>query len=174
MGPIQGSMKLLQGPEFEKSEFQAPDATFSDKGARKNESKGIVSILTMLIEDLKAEISNGIKDEASSQVEFEKDVAAAKKLIEDLSIKKENLETDKAKTMKKQEHEEEDKATNEKTLATNEEYLQGPKGIKPDCDWLLGAFDERRTKRNAEVDGLVTAKEYLTGAKPSMIQAPIG
>merc|ERR1719424_1281564 len=52
MGPIEGSIKLLQEPEFEVDKFQAADATFSDKGARKNESKGIISILTRLKEDL--------------------------------------------------------------------------------------------------------------------------
>merc|ERR1719146_542268 len=63
MGPIQGSVKLIQEPEFEVSKWQAPDATFSDAGKRKNESKGIISILTMLKEDLEDEIKNGIKDE---------------------------------------------------------------------------------------------------------------
>merc|ERR1719235_2518653 len=63
MGPIQGSMKLLQEPEFTKSQWEAPEAKFSDMGARKNQSKGIISIITMLIEDLQSEISNGIKDE---------------------------------------------------------------------------------------------------------------
>lgn len=168
---VQGSMELLQEPEFAVSESQAPDATFSDKGSRKNESKGIVSLLSMIIEDLEAEISNGIKEEASSQISFEKDLAAAKKLLEDLGIKKENLESDKAKTRKKQENEEEDKADNKVDLTTNEEYLKGPKGIKPDCDWMLSSFDERRTKRAAEVDGLTKAKEYLTGAAPpAMVQ----
>merc|ERR1719482_1546985 len=99
-------MKLLQGPEFEISGDQAPDATFSDAGSRKNESKGIISIMTMLIEDLKAEISNGVKDEVSAQAEFEKNVADAKKLIEDLEEKKANLESDKADQEQKKEDEE--------------------------------------------------------------------
>merc|ERR1719375_1731648 len=75
MGPVQGSVKLVQEPEFEVSQWQAPDATFSDKGKRKNETKGIISIITMLIEDLEAEIKNGVKDEVASQTEFEKQVA---------------------------------------------------------------------------------------------------
>merc|ERR1719387_2897082 len=88
MGPIQGSMKLIQGPEFEISDDQAPDATFKEKGSRKNQSKGIISIMTMIIEDLQSEIKNGIKDEVAAQAEFEKSVAAAKKLIETLEEKK--------------------------------------------------------------------------------------
>merc|ERR1719407_139446 len=48
LGEVQGSVKglsLAQEPEFEVSMDQAPDATFKHKGNRKNESKGIISIL---------------------------------------------------------------------------------------------------------------------------------
>merc|ERR550514_792864 len=44
--------------------------------------------------------------------------------------------------------------------------------IKPDCDWVLNSFEERAEKRKAEMDGLVTAKEYLAGAAPAMVQLP--
>merc|ERR1719160_637938 len=163
MGPVQGSVKLLQEPEFGVSKWQAPDATFSDKGKRKNESKGIVSILTMLKEDLEDEIKNGIKDEATAQMEYEKQMEAAKKLLETLHEKKVNLESDISKTEEQKEDEEGKMATNKESLAINEEYK---KSITPDCDWMLNSFDERRKKRKAEMNGLVTAKEYLTGAAP--------
>ena len=43
--------------------------------------------------------------------------------------------------------------------------------IKPDCDWIIGLFKERETARAAEMNGLLTAKEYLAGAKvPSLLQ----
>jgi len=172
MGPVQGSMKLLQGPEFEISADQAPDATFSDAGKRKNQGKGIISILTMLIEDLQSEIKNGIKDEVAAQAEFEKNVAAAKKLIETLEEKKSNLEDNKAETEGKKDDEEEDKKSNEKSLGINEDYLNK---IKPDCDWMLNSFEERVEKRKAEMNGLVQAKEYLSGAAPpAMVQASSG
>merc|ERR1719235_2613381 len=167
MGPIQGSMKLLQEPEFEKSQWQAPDATFSDKGSRKNESKGIISILTMLIEDLQMEIKNGVKDEVLSQTEFEKNVDAAKKLIATLEEKKANLEEEKAGEEEKKSLEEEDMKSNEESLATNEEYY---KKISPDCDWMLNSFQERKEKRKAEMDGLVQAKEFLAA---SFVQAGV-
>ena len=68
-----------------------------------------------------------------------------------------------AETEQKRDDEEETKKSNEEKLALNEEYL---KSIKPDCDWMLNSFEERRQKRKAEMDGLVTAKEYLAGAAP--------
>jgi hypothetical protein len=171
MGPVQGSSKLLQEPEFAISDDQAPEATFKEKGHRKNQSKGIISILTMLIEDLGSEIKNGIKDEVAAQAEFEKNVDAAKKLIETLEEKKINLEEDKAKNEQKRDDEEETKKENEGKLTINEEYLQK---IKPDCDWMLNSFEERVEKRKAEMNGLVTAKEYLAGAAPpAMMQDSI-
>merc|ERR1719161_1769202 len=163
MGPVQGSVKLLQEPEFEVSKWQGPDATFSDGGKRKNESKGIISILTMLKEDLEDEIKNGIKDEATAQMEYEKQMEAAKKLLETLAEKKVNLESDISKTEEQKEDEEGKMKANKESLAINEEYK---KSITPDCDWMLNSFDERRKKRKAEMNGLVTAKEYLAGAAP--------
>merc|ERR1712048_1546378 len=49
MGPIQGSVKgqFLQQKPFDVSEDQAPDATFSHKGSRKNESKGVIQLMSM-------------------------------------------------------------------------------------------------------------------------------
>jgi hypothetical protein len=171
MGPIQGAGRFLQEPEFEVSADQAPEAKFADKGSRKNESKGILSILTMLIEDLQSEIENGIKDEVAAQAEYEKELAAAEKLVVDLTEKRDNLREQEAQTQTKKGAEEDDKTTNEKSLLTNENYLQGPEGIKPDCDWMLNSFEERREKRKAEMNGLVTAKEYLQGAAPpAMLQ----
>merc|ERR1719191_1525361 len=64
MGPIQGAAKaLVQEPVFEVSADQAPDATFTSAGKSSGESKGIVSIMTMIKEDLEDEISNGVKEE---------------------------------------------------------------------------------------------------------------
>merc|ERR1719272_1097207 len=154
-------IKMLQEPEFAVSKDQAPDATFNDKGARKNQSKGIVSIITMLIEDLQAEVKNGVKSEAEAQQEYEKQMDAAKKLVEDLTAKKENLNSDKAKTEQEKDDEQAKMDDNNERLGINEEYK---KSITPDCDWMLNSFEERREKRKAEMNGLVTAKEFLAGA----------
>ena len=96
MGEIQGSMKLLQrqGPEFEISEDQAPEATFSDKGNNKSQSKGIISMLTMLVEDLKAELTNGIKAEDAAIASYEKQVHSAKELIQVPKIENQNKNTE--------------------------------------------------------------------------------
>jgi ribosomal protein S15P/S13E len=167
MGPIQGSVKLLQKP-FAVSEDQAPDATFSDKGSRKNESKGVVQLMTMLIEDLQDEIKNGMKDEEETQLEYEAEMKAAKKLKEELISKKVNLELTIAK---RQEDKSDEHADMLKNQGEKTDELEYKAKIKPDCDWIIGSFKERETARAAEMNGLVTAKEYLAGAKvPSLLQ----
>merc|ERR1719502_632601 len=55
-GEIQGAAQaLVQEPVFEVSADQAPDASFSSAGKSGGESKGIVSIMTMIKEDLEDE-----------------------------------------------------------------------------------------------------------------------
>jgi len=152
---------LLQGPEFERSQWDAPDAEFSDKGKRSNQSKGIISILTMLKEDLELEIKNGVKDEIAAQEEFEKAKAAAETLIVDLTEKKTNLEAAKSEKEEQKTLEHEKMAENEQSLADNEEYKAK---ISPDCDWMLSSFQERVEKRKAEMNGLVQAKEFLAAS----------
>merc|ERR1719502_2011882 len=67
MGEIQGAAQaLVQEPVFEVSADQAPDASFSSSGKSSGESKGIVSIMTMIKEDLEDEISNGVKSEGET------------------------------------------------------------------------------------------------------------
>jgi len=161
MGPIQGSGGgFLQEPEFDKGD-QPPDASFQKKGHKKNESKGIISILTMITEDLGDEIKNGIKNEASAQAEYEKQRDAANKLIDSLETKKINLDQDLAKQTEAKEDEEGTLKENKEELTSNEEYR---KGIEPDCDWMLENFEERVKKRTVEMNGLVSAKEFLAGA----------
>ena len=169
MGKIQGgeSGAFVQvfgsEPEFEVSEDQAPDASFSHKGARKGESKGIVSLMSYIIEDLYDEIKNDTQGEADAQTEYEKQMKIAEKLEDTLDEKKSNLE--KAISDKKSDRtdEEKDKDDNEDDLKEEKDYKAE---IKPDCDWIMGAFAERASKREAEMEGLTTAKDFLAGYQP--------
>jgi ribosomal protein S15P/S13E len=167
MGEIQGSVKLLQKP-FAVSEDQAPDATFTDSGSRKGETKGVISLMTMLIEDLQDEIKNDTKEEGATQEEYDKDMKAAKKLKEELVDKKVNLENAIAD---REEDKSDENADMSKNMGEKMDELEYKAKIKPDCDFVISTFDQRRTARAAEMNGLQTAKEYLAGAKvPSLLQ----
>jgi len=159
---------VKQGPDFKRSEDAAPEFEFSDKGKRSGESKGIVSLMNMLIEDLEDEIKNGIKDEAKTQEEFEADMKAAETLKEELIEKKVNLIDTIARREEEKTDEHEDMSVNHGDKADELNYKAE---IKPDCDWIIRSFTDRHNAREAEMNGLTTAKEYLAGAKvPSLIQ----
>jgi len=168
MGPIQGSIKGAafaqvfgsQEP-FMVSDDQAPDAVFNEKGARKGESKGIVSILTMIIEDLNDEIKNGMKNEEASQVAYEEQMDTAEKLREELIAKKVSLEESIAKRNEEKSAEIEDMNANQKDLDDEIAYKNS---ITPDCDWIIGAFEKRAAARTSETAGLSGAKDFLAGA----------
>jgi len=162
MGEIQGSATglLQQEPAFERSEDDAPDASFSKKGGRKNQSKNIISLLSYIIEDLTDEIAGGKKNEAKSQTEYEAEVATADALLKDLNARKVTLVGIIAKRNSDKEEENKDKKANNGDRTSELDYQ---KKITPDCDWMIGAFDKRATAREAEMGGLTTAKEFLAG-----------
>jgi len=72
-----------------------------------------------------------------------------------------------AKRQKERADEKEDKKGNEGELKDELDYKAS---IKPDCDWILGAFEKRAKARAMELEGLTGAKEYLAGA--TLLQTP--
>merc|ERR1719245_1280940 len=172
MGPIQGSVKSLAlaqaGPDFDVSADQAPEAVFSGKGKRKDESKGIVQIMTMLIEDLNDEIKNDMQAEERAQLSYENVIDEADALREKLVTKKVSLESAIAKRNAERTDEEDTKKDNEKDLADEVNYKDS---ITNDCDFIIRTFEKRASARKAEMEGLAGAKEYLVGATPAPAQA---
>merc|ERR1719262_295988 len=177
LGKLQEDIKaaLVQkqpgSPVFEISEEQAPDANFQKKDHTKQQSKGILSILTMIIEDLGSEIKHSIADEVAAQSEFEASIAKAKALIAELEDKVKQLKEIIATRKEEMTQEHEVMADNEDSLASENKHK---KDITPDCDWIINSFAERRAKRAAEMEGLTTAKEFLAGAAPSLLQKTTG
>merc|ERR1719434_203666 len=133
-GEIQGGAQaLVQEPVFEVSADQAPDASFSSAGKSSGESKGIVSIMTMIKEDLEDEIANGVKEEAETQTKFEEQMTNANKLLDDLRAKKTNLEQAISDTNTEIDENEVVKSDTQELLKEEKDYLAS---IKPDCDWI--------------------------------------
>merc|ERR1719230_1274437 len=171
MGDIQGAAQaLVQEPVFEVSADQAPDATFTSSGKSSGESKGIVSIMTMIKEDLEDEISNGVKNEGETQAKFEEQLGMANKLLDDLRAKKTNLEQAISDTNTEIDESEVVKSDTQELLKEEKDYLAS---IKPDCDWILNSFTERREKRAIELEGLLEAKGMLAGASPGLVETSV-
>lgn len=142
-----------------------PEA-FSSGGysGRKGESGGVISILTMIKEDLEKEVQHAKEDEEAAQMEFQKQFSDLK------ALKQKQIE---ARTALKNKHAgllaniaiaEKKKGRKEEAKANKEEELAA---IDPPCDWVLETFDTRKEKRTAEIDGLLEAKAMLMGATPS-------
>jgi len=163
LGPIQGAVKglaLQQQPDFDISADQAPDTVFSGKGKRKNEAKGILQILTTIIEDLNDEIRNDMKAEEEAQLEFEALTEEAAKLRKELVAKEVSLTAAIAKRGEEKTAENADKSANEEDLKEEQEYKAS---ITDDCDFVIRTFEKRAAARAAEMRGLEGAKEFLAG-----------
>merc|ERR1719454_2422089 len=184
MGPVQGSVKgvfaqaepannagderirivkeeaMKEEPAFERSADDAPDATFVNKGHNKLAGKDIVSLFDYIIEDLNDELANEKKIEEQAQTDYEAEMAVAKKLEDDLKEKKATLEDLIAKRKEDKEAENKDMKENNKDRDAELAYQAD---ITPDCDWILKAFDQRAVARDAEMNGLSSAKDFLAG-----------
>merc|ERR1719272_2788590 len=115
----------------------------------------------MIKEDLEDEVANGVKEEGNTQAKFEEQLGEANTLLDDLRAKKTNLQQAISDTNTEIDENEVQKEDLQGLLKEEKDYLAS---IKPDCDWILNSFTERRTKRAAEMEGLLQAKGQLAGA----------
>jgi chromosome segregation ATPase len=134
-------------------------------GERKNKGQkgsSVLALMDMLAGDVNKDTTALEKDEAVAQSEYEK-------LSQDLAnqvAESTKAGNDAAATKAKAE---EDKQTAESTLSMKEEELADVKQTIADlhaqCDFILGAFEERKAARENEISGLGKAKAILSGAK---------
>merc|ERR1719355_376922 len=129
-------------------------------GGRSSETGGITGIISMIKEDLENEIKEAKAAESNAQAEYNKQRAEALKTLAALKEKKTNQEMQKADTDQKTEDAEGVKTDTETMSVEKQMELDS---IEPNCSWIKGAFDTRRTKRKAEIEGLITAKGALAG-----------
>merc|ERR1719171_2149558 len=158
---------VQQQPTFERSADAAPDATFSSAGKSGGESKGILSIMTMIKEDLEDEITNAVKMEKEDQFYFERGLNDAKTLLKELYAKKSTLEVNIADTNSEIDDEFSERESLNGLLTEEREYIAS---IQPDCEYLYETFDTRRAKRETETQSLIDAKGMLEGSEAAGTQ----
>merc|ERR1719433_2464337 len=120
----------------------------------------------MVIEDVNDEIRNGMKTEEDSQLAYEKQMKVAKDLEEELQKRIVHLKVLITKRGEERVEEQADMGNNQLDLRNERDYKAD---IKPDCDWMIGAFEQRAEKRAAEMSGLRGAKDFLAGYKPTAL-----
>jgi hypothetical protein len=153
-------MQILQ-PEFEVSEDQAPDATFSSSDKHGGAQGGIIQMLTQIKENLEIEVKTATGNEAEATLAYEKLKSDSDAQIVSYDNQITELdgaiaETD-AQILADNEAKKETEGTHEATV----EYLAK---IAPNCDWIEAAFHKRAEMRAKESEGLVQAKAILAGA----------
>lgn len=139
--------------------------TLTHSAEEKGAASGVVEILARIITNLEDEIADGQKTEAENQLAYEKDSGLLNESKDMLLKKMTSIENMKAQKAAAKSEEEDIKAGNEDSLKGQNQYKES---IQEECDWILAKFTERFNKREAEMDGLVRAKELLSGA--SLVQ----
>merc|ERR1712032_653784 len=116
-------------------------------GSRKTQTKGIVGLITYLLEDAQNEIINDGKSEEKSVADFEAAKKYAEDLIADLHKTEEDLNDQIARLRTDKSDEEIDRKNNHDERNDEQNYLNK---IKPDCDWIIANFETRAAFRRAE------------------------
>jgi len=137
---------------------------YSKKG---EESNGIIAMMDGLIKDLDKEMTEAEVTEKDAQGDYEQFMedsatkrAEDSKTLTDKQGALANLETSLG-------DQKADKASNEKSLGTTNEYIAS---LHAECDWLIKYFDMRKEARSTEIDALGNAKAVLSGADYSLVQ----
>jgi chromosome segregation ATPase len=164
-----------QAPQFQSESGEAPvpppatwDTGSSYEGA--GESKGIVGILELVMDDMKKDITANTADEAQAVKDFEKAKADLEGEVKATDSTIDAYTKDKASKEKTVAEKGTERSTKKGELDSQMDLYQG---YKPGCDFLLVNFETRVKARQIEVDGLKKAKAILKGAKfgGSLMQA---
>merc|ERR1719329_13596 len=156
-------MQKNRQPDYTVDSDKAPETTWEggNYGGRSGESGGIVAILEMVREDTMNEMEESKQDEADAQAAYDKDREAQQETLDAQVKSKVQAEKEQAETEEKIADTTEAKSGHIEDLA-EEQKLAGT--LDNDCAWVKTHFDSRRDKRKNEIDGLVEAKNYLSGA----------
>merc|ERR550537_1327621 len=158
---LQVKAKAKKQPVFEVSEDQPPDASFSGKDNHAGAQDAIISMMTQIKENLENEVALADKAEAKALVDHEVLTEEVKKQEEQYDKYIIELDTLMAEATKEIELLTGSKTDTEEERDTVIEYLAK---IKPNCEWIKGAFTLRAKARAKEEKGLMEAKAILAGA----------
>ena len=157
------NLALLQKkrqPVFEVSEDQAPDASFSDSDKHSGATDGIVALLKQITENLENEVATATKAEAKATEEFAALKASSDAQVEAYDTQIVDLDNSIAETDAQIETDTNTKTDTEGEHTATLEYLSK---IKPNCDWIEGAFTKRaeaRAKESEEI-GRASCRERV-------------
>eukprot|EP00930_Biecheleria_cincta_P058700 TRINITY_DN444_c0_g1_i1.p1 TRINITY_DN444_c0_g1~~TRINITY_DN444_c0_g1_i1.p1 ORF type:complete len:673 (+),score=218.40 TRINITY_DN444_c0_g1_i1:162-2180(+) len=129
--------------------------------SQENAASSVLALMTRIIENLNTEIADGMEEEKEAQLEYEsiRDKAMASKSKLEDKVTNIDQRISARDTSKRDETKIKEDA--ETDLKEQNDYKAS---IQEECEWLYKNFDDRVNTREAEMDGLVRAKELLSGA----------
>lgn len=149
---------------------QMNDHSSSDTDKRGTAGRGIISLITVIIEDLESDVRKSVAIEDKAEANYQtlmKDSTKEKtdldNKIDDFRDEKATLEseTDDNQTWKSEEESELDSANKEMmTLLTDGDEA---KDILSPCVFMMKEYHGRRKRRNSEVEGLKEGIDFLNG-----------
>jgi len=153
-------------PEYTQDEDVAPEASFSGASSHGTESGGVVSLMGMIKEDMVNEMKVAREEEATAEAEYRKLLKESEDSTNAMEQKCVDLKAQIAGLGKETADVQavyDDKQSSKEATDT---YLLS---IKPECDWMMGKFDDRATARTTELAGLEDAKGQLAGMKTASL-----
>jgi len=155
---LQKKSKKTKQPVFEVDEDEAPDATFSSGENHAGGQDAVITMMTQIKENLENEVALAIKSEEKALVDHEtlkEETAKQDDQYDKYIIELDNMMAQTTKDIKDLE---DAKTSTEEERQTTVDYLLE---IKPNCEWIKGAFMLRKAAREKESKGLYEAESIL-------------
>merc|ERR1719198_76828 len=130
--------------QWKKEEQERKQLEEDEKRAKQQEEKGIVGILEIVMDDMKADIKEAEADDKKAQEDFEKEKADLEGEVKACDTTIEAYTKDKADKEKTVVDKTEERATKKGELDSQVKLYQG---YKPGCDFLLVNFGVRTKAR---------------------------
>jgi hypothetical protein len=160
------NLALAQQPQFAVAAGAAPvpPPTTWEGGysGAKGEHDGVVGILGMIKDDVEKDIATAKAAEDKSESEFQSFKSDTESSVSNLEGQINEFETQVGDNEDTIASNEEQKASTKESLAGTLDFLAQ---IRPGCDFFMVNFEQRKSNRQIEVDGLKKAKAILEGAK---------
>jgi chromosome segregation ATPase len=129
-------------------------------GGKKQESGSIVTILTLIAEDMAKDKQKAKAEEDSAQAAYDEDKQESESQIQSLRADVSDLETTKGE---KEEDIESTKGSRKTKKQELDNFMQKMADAEVGCDYIALNFEVRKKNRDTELDGLQKAKAILEG-----------
>jgi hypothetical protein len=135
-------------------------------GGKTQESGSIVTILTLIAEDMEKDKQKAKADEDKAKATYDSEKKESEDQIQSLRADVSTLETTKGE---KEEDIESTKGSRKTKKQELDNFMQKMADVEVGCDYIALNFEVRKKNRDTELDGLMKAKAILEGGSFSAL-----